>query len=177
MSIPTDPRFTRLKKMLPQFEGKIRVRVGGLIFDDARNPTGLVLVEHNGIWTDDPFWTPPGGGVEFGESLEEALVREAKEETGLDVEVGPLRYVLDFIRAPLHAVSFYFACRMTEESKTLSTGCDPELEEAQLIRSVRMVPFEKLGSMNLYPEGLERWLKEDARRGFADGVRYVGTLR
>ena len=60
---------------------------------------------------DQPFWTPPGGGVEFGEPLESALRREVAEETGVDVEVGPLRYVVDFVRPPLHAVSFYFSCR------------------------------------------------------------------
>lgn len=35
----------------------------------------------------------PGGGVEFGESLEQAAVREVKEETGLDVNCGPIAAV------------------------------------------------------------------------------------
>lgn len=177
MSIPTDPKLTRLKKMLPHLEGKIRVRVGGLLFDDPSAPDTLVLVEHAGIWSDEPFWTPPGGGVEFGESLEEAVVREVKEETGLDVEVGPLRYVLDFIRMPLHAVSFYFECRTSGSLGGLSTGSDPELGDVQLIQAVRMVAFEEMPELNLYPEGMEGWLPTDARDGFAEGVRYMGALR
>ncbi len=32
-------------------------------------------------------WEFPGGGIEFGENPEEALIREMKEETGLDVEI------------------------------------------------------------------------------------------
>jgi len=134
-------------------------------------------VEHDGIWSKEPFWTPPGGGVEFGESLEEALVREVKEEVGLDVEIGELRYVLDFIRPPLHAVSFYFECRAPGSLSSLFTGSDPELGDAQIVRTVRMVPFGELPGLNVYPERMGKWLQEDARGGFAAGVRYLGRLR
>ncbi|MGC5000740.1 MULTISPECIES: NUDIX domain-containing protein [unclassified Streptomyces] len=42
------------------------------------------------------MWTVPGGGVERGELLTEALVREVKEETGLNLRaVGPLAYLVN----------------------------------------------------------------------------------
>ncbi len=43
---------------------------------------GIVLIERK---NEPSGWAPPGGFVEIGESLEEAAVREAREETSLDV--------------------------------------------------------------------------------------------
>ena len=50
--------------------------------EDGR--TGIVLIERK----NPPYgWALPGGFVDYGESLEEAAVREAKEETNLDIEL------------------------------------------------------------------------------------------
>ena len=45
---------------------------------------GIVLIKRK----NPPYgWALPGGFVDYGESLEEAAIREAKEETGLDIEL------------------------------------------------------------------------------------------
>ncbi|PAP81346.1 hypothetical protein B1759_08440 [Rubrivirga sp. SAORIC476] len=157
--------------------GHVRVRVGALLFDDAEAPTAVLLAEHSGIWEERPFWTPPGGGVEFGESLAEALRREVREETGLDAEVGAVRYVLDFVRPPLHAVSFYVECR-APGLDTARLGSDPELPaDAQLLRQLRLIPFDELDALTLYPEPFAGRLAADARAGFPEGTVYLGTYR
>ena len=88
------------KKYVPKETSKIIKKVGGVerIQNASRiykNPIptidiiietkkGIVLIERK----HEPFgWAIPGGHVDYGESLEEAAVREAKEETSLDVKL------------------------------------------------------------------------------------------
>jgi 8-oxo-dGTP diphosphatase len=108
--------FARSKKQALQtlnadignlYGGSVRVRVGGLCVQEHR----ILLVNHALYGPEGIFWSPPGGGVQFGESAQQALVREFREETGLDVEVGELLFVHEHIAVPLHAVEPTPSCR------------------------------------------------------------------
>jgi 8-oxo-dGTP diphosphatase len=68
------------------------VGVGAVIMQDGK----VVLIKRRY----EPLkgqWSLPGGGVEVGETLEAAVAREMLEETGLEVEVGPVVEVFDRI--------------------------------------------------------------------------------
>ncbi len=121
-------------------KNRVRVRVGGIL----RQQNQILLVRQR-VPHQESFWLPPGGGVEFGESLEAALKREFEEETGLEVSVGKLIDVTEFIRSPFHAVECFY--EVTKVSGTLRKGFDPEYQAgAQLIQEVRFVSKEELAS-------------------------------
>lgn len=54
-----------------------------------------VLLVKRGSPPSQGLWSLPGGAVELGESLTQAVAREVREETGLAVEVGPLLGVFE----------------------------------------------------------------------------------
>jgi ADP-ribose pyrophosphatase YjhB (NUDIX family) len=98
----TDPSQTR------------RTAADAVVFDER----GRVLLQRR---ADFGVWGLPGGAVEVGETLERAVRREVKEETGLDVEV--VRLVGAYsepgqttVRYPsgdvVHYVSLTFECRV-----------------------------------------------------------------
>jgi 8-oxo-dGTP diphosphatase len=94
---------------------------------------GLVLVLRRSSWKDHApgEWEPVSGHVEPGEAPSDAARREAKEETGLDVEIVAPFYTFHFYRGPsceeTIGITFYGVCVGGE--LTLS----PEHDEARWI--------------------------------------------
>jgi ADP-ribose pyrophosphatase len=69
-----------------------KVGVGGVILQDARV---LLLLRRKP--PEAGFWSLPGGRVEFMERVEDAVVRELKEELGIEVEIESLLCVTNHI--------------------------------------------------------------------------------
>ena len=108
-----------------EFPSRPIVGVGGVVIDGTR----VLLVRR----ANEPLkgeWSLPGGAVELGETLEAAVTREILEETGIEVEVGPIVEVLDRLRfeadgrARFHYVLIDFICRPT--GGALISGSDAD---------------------------------------------------
>lgn len=136
-------------------------RVAGLLVEDGK----VLLLDQD---TDGPRrWSLPGGRVEEGETLGCALVREMREETGADVEVGRLLYVCDHIvpEKDLHVV------HMTFEVRGIG-GTIGEISEGVDTRPIRGVEFVKTGDL---PQlGFSQRFADLVERGFPDAGSYMG---
>ena len=101
------------------------VGVGAVVVDNDR--VLLVRRAHEPLKGE---WSLPGGAVEVGETLRDAVMREVLEETGLEVEVGPVVDVLDRIRPDpdgrvrYHFVLIDYLCRPV--GGTLACASDAE---------------------------------------------------
>lgn len=129
--------------------------VGAFIF----NPKGELLLLQSHKWPG--VYVVPGGHVELGERLEEAVAREAKEETGLEVHSIEFINFQQFIYDPAfwkkrHFIFFDFACQTDETDVKLN-------DEAQAY--VWVEPRQALTmELDTYTRrSVEEWLKK--RRG------------
>ena len=89
-------------------------------------------------------WSLPGGVVEAGEELQTALAREVREETGLEVQVGPVVDVLDRItrddagRVEFHYVIIDYVCHPSGGS----LACASDADDARWVAHVDLGSYD-----------------------------------
>jgi ADP-ribose pyrophosphatase YjhB (NUDIX family) len=115
------------------------VGVGAIVFDAE----GRVLVIQRGKPPSEGLWSVPGGKLEPHETLAQAVARETREETGLDVEVGALACVLERFAADYHFVLLDYHARVV--GGTLAAASDA--------RAARFVTLAELAALPV-TEGL-----------------------
>jgi nucleoside triphosphatase len=112
----------------------------------------LICNSHNKVLLCDSykwpgFYTVPGGHVELGETLEQALKREVKEEVGLDVEIKELLsiqqviYPKEFWKKRVHFIFFDYLCTVVDESEPKA--------DSQEIQSVIWVDPKEALNLNI----------------------------
>jgi ADP-ribose pyrophosphatase YjhB (NUDIX family) len=137
------------------------VRVAGVLVHEGR----LLIVRQR--VSDTRNWSLPGGKLEPGETLDEGMLREMREETGLDVRIERLLYVCDKPEDALVHVTFLLACESID-------GLRPPTNEHEdtPISDIAFAPFEELTAHGFS----ETWARLVAA-GFPDAPRYAGPKR
>lgn len=103
-----------------------RVDVAYVLLIDEQSEK-ILMVKNKG--RNSSYYTLPGGAVEYGETIQDAAIREVKEETGLDVEVNGIFSVMEgfFEERDHHAVFFTF--RGTVVGGEINIAFPEEIEE------------------------------------------------
>ena len=155
------------------YKGRVRVRVNGLLVDEQAET--LLMVKMRSPVTNSLVWLPPGGGVEFGETVRECLVREFREETGLEIDVGALRHINELVDPPFHAIEFYFDVR--RRSGELKLGNDPEHSSGdQILEDLQFIPFSKFSRLPIAPDFLQNQFLKDFKKN-KSGISYSPSVR
>ena len=128
--------------------------VRGVVIDKGK----ILVVEHSHP-DRPPFWCFPGGHVEENETLVEAVKRELKEETHLDVDVGQIVFVQEFFKE--HLIELFFECSILDGEAKL--GIDPDNPGMPILTKIKWVEPRELLELPVYPQALSRILFENHR--------------
>lgn len=114
------------------------IGVSAIVFDrDER-----VLLVRRGRPPARGQWHPPGGRLEPGESLTEACRREVREETGLDVTIGPIMAVVERRTEGFHYIIVDFLAALQDPERT---DCHPDDDVVAAVWS----PYERLSEFDI----------------------------
>jgi ADP-ribose pyrophosphatase YjhB (NUDIX family) len=140
----------------------IRIRAAGILVHQGQ----ILLVRHEK--GGKSYWLLPGGGVDYGETVEEGLKREFREEVGLDVTVRKLVLVHDSIPPDRHrqVLNLYFTVECP--NPTLKVTQDHVLKGAQFH------PLDSLPGLTLYPN-VKTELLQGLQSGWVSSCPYLGN--
>lgn len=143
-----------------------RYRAAAIIVEDD-----CVLFAGNEV---DDYYYSIGGGVHLGESSEEAVKREAFEETGVQYEVDYLAIIhenifigtSDLEGSLCHEISFYYMMK-PKGNKNLNSH---SLTKGGLKESMHWLPIDELEKYKAYPTFMKEYLKSDHK-----GIEHIIT--
>lgn len=137
-----------------------RINVRGIIWQDGTLFCQQLKNNHSN--EREPFWCTPGGGMDDGESIEQALMREMIEETGITPEIGRLLFVQQFFDGDKEQLEFFFHITNADDYKEIDLSStshgDIEVEICEFVdpRSSHILPeFLQTIDIERYAQGNE----------------------
>lgn len=131
---------------------KLQIAARALVVKENK----LLLVSNEG-----DFWYTPGGRLNANETLSDCIVREVKEETGIDIQASEIISVYDFFdrKNNIHKVEVYFITKIKSDiiPKNWKDADGP-------VKFVRFFSHEELKDMNNIAPGFLKnamWLKDN----------------
>lgn len=138
------------------------IRVTGILIENEK----ILLVKQN--VSDKRDWSLPGGKLERGETLEQGIIREMKEETGLCVEIIKMLYICDVSATDNTLLHITFLLRRIDGEIELPSN----VFENNPINDVRFVQISDLSDFGFSSKFIELLSK-----GFQGSGNYVGDKK
>ena len=113
--------------------------VAAVIFDAQ----GRIFATQRGYGEWKDWWEFPGGKIEPGETPQQALKREIREELDADIEVGELLRTIDYDYPAFHLTMHCFKCRLPNNHLTLLEHEAAKWLTPSALRSVRWLPADE----------------------------------
>jgi len=113
--------------------------VAAIIRDEA----GRVFCTQRGYGEWKDWWEFPGGKIEEGETAEEALQREIREELAAEIEVGELLTTVEYDYPKFHLSMKCFLCSLKNGDLTLLEHEDAKWLGRDELNSVKWLPADE----------------------------------
>ena len=123
---------------------------------------------------DEDFYFFIGGKMEYGETVEEACVREVQEECKANFKFEKILYVRDYIKPKIneHSLELYIKGDI-DKFKEVEGILDDEFNDNHW---QTWIDINKLKSLNVRPKKLLGKLIKDYKKGFSNQISYLGEI-
>ena len=116
------------------------------------------------------YYVFPGGGVEEGEEIEDAVLRELYEETTVKASIQKLIYHFNYLDQD--SEHFFYLCNYIDGTPELGEGNEKkEMEAGNAYYKPLWFPIKNLSQTTIYPMEARNWLIADINNNFVDEVK------
>lgn len=129
---------------------KIGIRPATIVIQENK-----ILLVHS-KYNDKEFFLFPGGGMEFGETIEQTAIRETLEETGVKVKIKDIFHINEYINNKdwnERSISIFFLAEIEKIGKPLTN-------DNGKIKEIKWIEIDKLDNYNIKPKRVVSILKD-----------------
>ena len=151
-----------------------RIRAAAIVVKDNR----VLLVKHRHPNTGFEWWVPPGSGVINGETIYDCAKRETHEETGLNIELGQILYLREFIDLELSVHNLeIFILASSFQGRLTTKNLNPLDDDAHYIKEVQFLSQKEIRDFVVFPEILKDKLLSNLASDKWEDIQYLGQQK
>jgi 8-oxo-dGTP diphosphatase len=151
---------------------KRSIRAAGIVIKDNK----ILLMYRKK--DNEEYWVFPGGGVENNETVEQAVLRELKEETTIDIKIEKLLYhhILKNNDLSHDSDQYFYLCSYISGEPKLGDANEIREQDENNKFIPQWVPIDQIPNLILYPLEIRDWLTEDYKNNFTNTPK-VETIK